>query len=149
MKLTLGIIIVLACCAVAGVLVHHRWVRPRIISPRGDVMFREAGGPATAIPVSSREITSIISWIGSHQTGWHLSFVTYAPHATLSSDTFHINVGDNFMVLNYARHAGHSFVELVRDLPSEEQLFWRSVINRIKRPNQAMERTADRCTLAF
>jgi hypothetical protein len=145
MKLTLGIIIVLACCAVAGGLVHHSWVRPRLIPPRGDTTFREGGGgPGTAIPASSPEVASIISWIHSHQTGWHLSFVTYAPHATLSSDTFHINVGDNFVVLNYARHEGDSFVELVRDLPAEEQLFWRGVISRIKQSNQALQPTADR-----
>jgi hypothetical protein len=151
MKLIWGIIIVLACCAVAGVLVHHRWVRPRIIPPRGDVTFRENGGTGTAIPASSREVVSIISWVGAHQTGWHLSFVTYAPHATLSSDTFHINVGDNFLVLNYARHEGDSFVELVRDLPAEEQLFWRGVIGRIKQPNQALQPTAGRsdATLHF
>jgi hypothetical protein len=112
MKLTLGIISGLACCAVAAVLIHHRWVRPKLIPPRGDITFRENGGPGTAIPASSPEVASIISWIGAHQTGWHLSFVTYAPHATLSSETFHINVGDNFVVLNYARHEGHSFVEL-------------------------------------
>ncbi|HEV2047153.1 MAG TPA: hypothetical protein VGQ95_11215, partial [Chthoniobacterales bacterium] len=144
MKLTLGIIIVLASCAVAGFLLHHRWVRPHLISPRGDITFREGGSPGIAIAASSPEVAYIVSWIDTHQTGWHLSFVTYAPHATLSSDTFHINVGDNFLVLNYARHEGHSFVELVRDLPAEDQLFWRSVISRIKQPNQAMQPTAGR-----
>jgi hypothetical protein len=150
-KLTLGIIIVLACCAVAGVLVHLRWVRPRLIPPRGDITFREGGGPGTAIPASAPEVASIISWVGSHQTGWHLSFVTYAPHATLTSDTFHINIGDNFVVLNYARREGDSFVELVRDLPAEEKLFWRDIISRIKQPNQALQPTAGRsdATLHF
>jgi hypothetical protein len=146
MKVTLGIIIVLACCAVGAVLLHYRWVRPHLISPHGGITFREGGGPGIPIAASSPEVASIMSWIDAHQTGWHLSFVTYAPHATLSSDTFHINVGDNFVVLNYARHEGHSFVELVRDLPSQEQLFWRGVISRLKQPNQAMQPTAGRCT---
>ena len=85
------------------------------------------------MPASSPEVASVIAWIGAHQTGWQLSIVDFVPHATLRSDTFEINVGDNFLVLNYALHEGDSsFVQLVRDLSTEDQLFWRGVISRIK-----------------
>ncbi len=142
MKFTLGIVVVVICCAVAAVLVHNRWVQPHLILPSGDVTFRENGGPGTAIPASSPEIGSIMSWVDTHQTGWRLSVFTYAPHVTLVSDTFHINVGDDFVILNYARHRGRFFVELVRHLPVDDQPFWHNVISRLKQPNQLMKSTA-------
>jgi hypothetical protein len=143
-KLTLGIIIVLGCCAAGAVLLHHAWVRPHLISPHRGIAFGDGGAPAILVAASSPEVASIMSWIDSHQTGWHFSVDTYAPHATLSCDTFHINVGDSFVVLNYARHQGHAFVELVRDLPPEEQIFWRGIIARLKQPNRAMQLTTPR-----
>jgi len=119
-----------ACVVVAGVVVHQRWIHPGIIPPASEVTFRDAAGTAKVIPASAAPVVSAISWISDHQTGWQFSLASYAPHDVISCDTFHVNLGDHSLVLNYARRKG-AFVQVTRALSDEEDRFWRDIVARI------------------
>ena len=132
-SIVISVAALVACVVVAGAVVHQRWIHPRIIAPASEVTFRDTAGAARVIPASAPPVVSVISWITDHQTGWQFSFASYAPHDVISCDTFHVNLGDHSLVLNYARQRGHAYVEVTRTLSDEEDRFWRDIITRIKR----------------
>ena len=123
---------VLVTCVVTVFVVHGRWVHPHLLASTGPIALRDSSGQTGQLPPETA--TAIRDWVSSHQSGWRVSFTTYAPHTTVSCDTFHMNFGGNLLVLNYARHAGDTFVQLVRDLPPEEQAFWRKTLAAAKEP---------------
>ena len=121
-----------ACIVAAGLVVHQRWIHPHLIPAAGEITFRDTAGAAKVVPASAPPVVSAMSWVSDHQTAWQLSFASYAPHDVISCDTFHLNLGDHSLVLNYARQRGHTFVEVTRTLSDQEDRFWRDIITRIK-----------------
>ena len=120
------------CVFAFGLFIRQRWVHPRIIQPTGEVTFLDNAGATKVIAASAAPVESAISWITDHQTEWQLSFASYTPHDVIRSDTFHVNLGDHSLVLNYARQRGHAFVQITRALSDDEDHFWRDIITRIK-----------------
>ena len=131
--------------------------KPVLLPPQGDLTLIDTGfphytprPPRYVLSATSAEAASVMSWIRDHQTGWRVSLVDYAPHTKLMCDTFMLDIQSDALVLNYVRwKRGKGWVQIVRRLSSEEQLFWQSFIARVKRPNQAMQPTAGRCTVSL
>jgi hypothetical protein len=133
MRVALTALFALAIGIVAAVRIHRAWTTPRLVQPQDEIILKESGATVAKVPAGSSETTSVVSWIREHPTGWKLSFITYAPHTTLSCDTFHLNIERHSLVLNYARRKGSSrWIQIVRDLSAEEQSFWESTIDRLR-----------------
>ncbi|MEO7165710.1 MAG: hypothetical protein ABI787_09550 [Spartobacteria bacterium] len=145
MKPTLVIFVALGACVIIAVILYSRAVHPRLLAPVGPLTF-DAQGSVAEFPSSAAIVASIQAWVAAHQSGWRLSFVTYAARSHFSCDAFSVEVGDRYIVLNYARRRGGVFTEVVRDLTPDEQSFWRDIVDTANRPNQAMQPTAGRRT---
>ena len=137
MRAALIALLVLSIGAVAAIWIHHAWTTPYVLQPQDEITLKEDGAPIAKSPPGSSEAESVISWIREHPTGWKLSFVTYAPHTKISCDTFDLNILEHSLVLNYARWKGSSrWIEIVRDLSTEEQSFWQLAIDRLRTVKQ-------------
>jgi hypothetical protein len=71
-------------------------------------------------PISERSVSppsseheQLSSWLAGHQTGWHSSFITYAPGVLVSGTNFTINIQHSEIIINavgkqYVRDANES-----------------------------------------
>jgi hypothetical protein len=103
---------------------------PQFVPADGDVVVRERGSVLRSFPAESAQADEIIIWFQQHQTGWSMSFVSYAPKTTISCETFHINLLDGSIILNYLRHRPSVWMQITRTLTSEEKAFWSSFASR-------------------
>jgi hypothetical protein len=124
--------------AFAAVIAIAAWfyagTHPQFVPPNGEVVVRSRYAVQRSFPAESREADEILTWFLDHQGGWSTSFVTYAPKTTISCDTFHINLLDGSIVLNYLRHRPSVWMQITHALTPEEEAFWR---NHASRPPEA------------
>jgi len=135
---------IVALFAVVGFVLYSRAVHPQLLPSAGPLTYDDSTGHSREFAPSSAIVESIRGWVAAHQSGWHLSFVTYASRSYFSCETFSVEVGDSHVILNYARDRGSAFTEVVRALADDDRSFWRETVDAAKRPNQAMQRTAGR-----
>jgi hypothetical protein len=127
-KLRLLIVAVILISAAVGMWVHEG-TRPQFVYLEGgEIAVRERGVLVRSFPNESPEINPILLWFRQHQTGWRISFVSYAPKTTISGNTFHINLLGNGIILNYLRNRPRVWMQLTRSLSAEEQAFWRDYV---------------------
>jgi hypothetical protein len=119
---------------VFGVVVIAAWfhagTHPQFVPPNGEVVVRGYDTGQRSFPAESARADEIVIWFNDHQAGWSTSFATYAPKTTISGDTFHINLLDDRIVLNYLRHRPSVWMQITRTLTPEEQAFWRNYASR-------------------
>ena len=122
------IVTVVAVVAVASWF--YAGTHPQFVPSDGEVAVREHGSVLRSFPAESAQADEIIVWFQQHQTGWSISFVTYAPKTTISCETFHINLLDGSIILNYLRHRPSVWMQITRALTPEEETFWRDYASR-------------------
>src|SRR5437762_1302929 len=93
-------------CAVAAFLFYSRAVNPQLLAPATPLTFTNSSGYSAQFAPSAPIVEAIRGWVAGHQSGWHLSFVSYASRSRFSCDTFSIELGARYIVLNYARRRG-------------------------------------------
>jgi hypothetical protein len=115
--------------AIVALVMYSRAVHPQLLPPTGPLAYDDSTGHSREFAPSAAIFESISAWVAAHQSGWHLSFVTYATRSRVSGDTFSIEIGERNIVLNYARSRGSAFSQVVRDLAPDEQSFWREIVD--------------------
>ena len=131
MKALLVATLVVATVAVVAITAwFHAGTHPQFVPPNGEVVVRKHDTVQRSFPAESREADEILIWFLDHQGGWSTSFVTYAPNTTISCDTFHVNLLDGSIVLNYLRHRPSTWMQITRSLTAEEEAFWRDYASR-------------------
>jgi hypothetical protein len=135
---------IVVLCAIVGLALYSRAVHPQLLPPSRPLTHDDSTGHSREFAPSAAIVESIRGWVAAHQSGWHLSFVTYASRSHFSCDTLSVEVGDSYVVLNYARGRGSAFTEVVRELAADERSFWHDTVDAARKPNQAMQRTVGR-----
>jgi hypothetical protein len=122
----------------AGVMKHRADLLKRhIVQDTGAMWLFPAPGTRIDFRASSREALLIRDWITTHQTGWKFSSIRFDPSKTqLICGTYGIELVDDMILLDYYKHKDDdpdSAVQLERVLSPDEQAFWQSLIQQIRR----------------
>lgn len=153
-----------ASVALCAAVMKHRadLLKPHIIQDTGAMWLFPAPGTRIDFHASSREALLIKDWIATHQTGWKFTSTRFDPDKTqLICGTYGIELVDGMILLDYYKHKDDdpdSAIQLERALSPDEQAFWQSLIQQIRRsfpaeryrdwhvlphpPNQSMKPTA-------
>ena len=126
----------IALCAAA---MKHRadLLRPHVIQDTGAMWLFPAPGTRIDFHASSPEPLLIRDWITTHQAGWKFRSSGFDPSKTqIICGTYGIELVDDMILLDYYKHKADdpdSAIQIERVLSPDEQAFWQSLIQQIRR----------------
>jgi hypothetical protein len=75
---------------------------PSLLILSGRISVYKDGRPVSERHISppSTDHERLASWLTQHKDGWHISYITYAPHLLVSGTNFTMNIEHGGVIIN-------------------------------------------------